>query len=52
MEGKGKKRKFTLAEQKNIADELKAKNAKYEMRKTRLILKLTNLCGVKINESR
>ena len=30
MEHKGKKRNLTLAEQKNIADELKAKKAKYE----------------------
>ena len=30
MQYRGKKRKFSLAEQKNIADELKAKKAKYE----------------------
>ena len=46
MEYIGKKRKFTLAEQKNIADELKAKKAKYEEEKN--ILKLPNLCAVKI----
>ena len=34
MEYKGKKKKFALAEQKHIADELKAKKAK--LRKTRI----------------
>ena len=43
MEYKGKKKKFTLAEQKHTADELKAKKAKFEEDK--------NMCGVKIKES-
>ena len=40
MEQKGKKRTFSVANQKNIAEQLKAKNA--NMRKTRIILKLSN----------
>ena len=36
MQYTGKKRKFSLAEQKNIADELKAKKAKYEEDKNNL----------------
>ena len=36
MQYTGKKIKFSLAEQKNIADELKAKKAKYEEDKNNL----------------
>ena len=36
MQYTGKKRKFSLAEQKNITDELKAKKAKYEEDKNNL----------------
>ena len=41
MEYKEKKTKFNLAEKKNIADDFKAE--KESTRKTRIILKLTNL---------
>ena len=41
MEYKEKKTKFNLGEKKNIADEFKAE--KESTRKTRIILKLTNL---------
>ena len=41
MEHKGRKTKFNLGEKKNIADEFKGE--KESTRKTRIILKLTNL---------